>query len=411
MWITTSGRARGDRGVDRVGVAHVGARPRHELLEPRQLVQRGRRRHAVAEAVHVGAELGEPEREPGPLEARVAGQQHAPALPEGGIDPHSRERSRRPAASPAPLPVPSGPRHDPADRRHDTASPRPCRPPTRVLGVPLALTDYAGALDWIDAAIAARSREYICVAATHTVVACGEDPELRAAVLGSSFTVPDGQPLVWALRALGNRIEDRVYGPDLMELACERAARTGARFFLYGGRDDAALALLERRLLERYPGLRIAGTLPHPFRELTADEQRRDRGADRRQRRRGRLGRDRRAAPGEVDGADARASSTRPCSIGVGAAFDFLSGARGSGAATAPAHGAGVGLPPDSRAAPALAALPAQQPPLRDRLRAPVRAAATPPRLSTPARAQPPRLRRRCSIVARMPSTSVVPAT
>ena len=47
----------------------------------------------------------------------------------------------------------------------------------------------------------------------------GLDPELRAAVLGASFTVPDGQPLVWALNLLGHRLSDRVYGPDLMDKA------------------------------------------------------------------------------------------------------------------------------------------------------------------------------------------------
>src|SRR5690348_11880557 len=100
-----------------------------------------------------------------------------------------------------------------------------------VLGVPLALIDYEGTLDWIDAAVAERRRSYICVAAVHTVMACEEDPELRAAVLGSDFTVADGQPLVWALRALGHRLQDRVYGPELMDRACARAARSGLRMY------------------------------------------------------------------------------------------------------------------------------------------------------------------------------------
>ena len=65
--------------------------------------------------------------------------------------------------------------------------------------MPLALTDYERTLDWIDDAVATRHRGYVCVAAVHTVMACREDPELRAAVLGADFTVPDGQPLVWAL--------------------------------------------------------------------------------------------------------------------------------------------------------------------------------------------------------------------
>ena len=71
-----------------------------------------------------------------------------------------------------------------------------------MLGVPLALTDYDGTLDWIDATAAAGRRGYVCVAATHTVMASREDAELRRAVLGADFTVPDGQPLVWALNLL-----------------------------------------------------------------------------------------------------------------------------------------------------------------------------------------------------------------
>ena len=115
--------------------------------------------------------------------------------------------------------------------RTDTASARPAAsatpplPPTaEVLGVPLALTDYERTLDWIDGAVAARHRGYVCVAATHTVMAAGDDAALRAAVLGADFTVPDGQPLVWALKALGHDVSDRVYGPDLMDRACEARA-------------------------------------------------------------------------------------------------------------------------------------------------------------------------------------------
>src|SRR5215213_11561444 len=140
-----------------------------------------------------------------------------------------------------------------------------------VLGIPLALTDYTRTLDWIDAAVAARQRAYICVAAVHTVMVAQEDPDLRQAVLASDFTVPDGQPLVWAMNLLGQNLSNRVYGPDLMEKACERAARTGQTFYLYGGRE-AALETLREELPRRHPGLRIVGARPGPFRELAPDE-------------------------------------------------------------------------------------------------------------------------------------------
>ena len=142
-----------------------------------------------------------------------------------------------------------------------------------VLDVPLALIDYERTLDWVDAAIASGARSYVCVAAVHTVMACGEDPELRAAVLGSDFTVPDGQPLVWAMNLLGHDLPGRVYGPTLMERACERAARTGTSFYLYGGRDTDALVRLAGNLRARFPGLRLAGGYAPPFRELSDEEE------------------------------------------------------------------------------------------------------------------------------------------
>jgi N-acetylglucosaminyldiphosphoundecaprenol N-acetyl-beta-D-mannosaminyltransferase len=173
-----------------------------------------------------------------------------------------------PTAPPSPMRP-----HAVTDRRPETGSAPPPMPAAEVLGVPLALVDYDGTLDWIDAAIAARARSYVCVATTHSVMACHEDDELRAAVLGADFTVPDGQPLVWALRALGHPLRDRVYGPDLMDAACARAARTGQRFYLYGGRNPGALHELVRRLRLRHPGLRIVGGYVPPFRPLTPEEE------------------------------------------------------------------------------------------------------------------------------------------
>ena len=164
----------------------------------------------------------------------------------------------------------------PVPRSLPLAPASPAAAPVRraeVLGVPLALVDYERTLDWIDAAVERRGRGYVCVAAVHTVVACQDDDELRAAVVGADLTVPDGMPLVWALRLLGHPLDDRVYGPDLMELACARAARTGQRFYLYGGRNPGALAQLARELRLRHPGLRIVGGYAPPFRPLTEDEE------------------------------------------------------------------------------------------------------------------------------------------
>jgi N-acetylglucosaminyldiphosphoundecaprenol N-acetyl-beta-D-mannosaminyltransferase len=146
-------------------------------------------------------------------------------------------------------------------------------PTTSVLGVPLALTDYERTMDWMDATVQTERKGYICVAATHTVVACQDDPELAAAVHGASLVVPDGQPVVWAMNALGHDLSSRVYGPDLMARYCERSALTGARMFLYGGRNQGALVQLALNLRRRYPGVQIVGGYSPPFRPLSDEER------------------------------------------------------------------------------------------------------------------------------------------
>jgi N-acetylglucosaminyldiphosphoundecaprenol N-acetyl-beta-D-mannosaminyltransferase len=142
-----------------------------------------------------------------------------------------------------------------------------------VLDVPLGLTDYARTLAWVDGMIAARERGFVCVCNVHTVMASSEDPELRRALIASSFNVPDGQPLVWAINSLGHDLAARVYGPELMAQACAQSAQRGHRLYLYGGRNQGGLVQLALNLRQRYPGVKIVGGYSPPHRPLTQEEQ------------------------------------------------------------------------------------------------------------------------------------------
>ena len=85
---------------------------------------------------------------------------------------------------------------------HAIIHPSPPHPAPRVeiLGIPLAVSDYEEVLDWMDAMIAAGERGYVTAAAVNLVMSAREEPATLAAVLGATLAVPDGQPLVWALR-------------------------------------------------------------------------------------------------------------------------------------------------------------------------------------------------------------------
>jgi len=142
-----------------------------------------------------------------------------------------------------------------------------------VLGVPLALTDYEETLDWMEAMVDSRARGYVTAAAVHLVMVAQEDAETRDAVLGATLAVPDGQPLVWALGALGHEGASRVYGPTLMARYCARAAKSGVRMYLYGGRNQGALVELTLSLRRRFPGVQIVGGYSPPYRDLSSSEE------------------------------------------------------------------------------------------------------------------------------------------
>jgi N-acetylglucosaminyldiphosphoundecaprenol N-acetyl-beta-D-mannosaminyltransferase len=142
-----------------------------------------------------------------------------------------------------------------------------------ILGIPIAMTDYEQAMDVMDGMIARRDPGYVCAVAVHAVMVAQRDAEMKQALLGSTLTVPDGMPLVWAANGLGENLPQRVYGPELMRRYSQRCATQGHRVWLYGGRDQGHLVQLALRLRQRHDGIKIVGGYAPPFRPLTSEEE------------------------------------------------------------------------------------------------------------------------------------------
>jgi N-acetylglucosaminyldiphosphoundecaprenol N-acetyl-beta-D-mannosaminyltransferase len=142
-----------------------------------------------------------------------------------------------------------------------------------ILGLPIAMTDYEQAMDVMDGMVARREKGYVCAVAVHAVMVAQRDEEMKRALLGSTLTVPDGMPLVWAANALGENLPHRVYGPELMRRYSQRCATQGHRVWLYGGRDQGHLVQLALRLRQQNPGIKIVGGYAPPFRPLTQEEE------------------------------------------------------------------------------------------------------------------------------------------
>lgn len=195
-----------------------------------------------------------------------------------------------------------------------------------VLGVPIQACDLAAAAERVVAA--AQSREPLGVAclAVHGVMTAVRDADYRARLESLELTLPDGQPVRWALNRLhGARLPERVYGPHLMLELCRQSAAAGLPIYLFGSTPET-LGRLQGALHERCPSLEIAGRQPSRFRALSEAEQQEDRariaGSGARLVFAG-LGCPRQ----EIWVYENRRELSMPC-LAVGAAFDFIAGTR-----------------------------------------------------------------------------------
>lgn len=137
---------------------------------------------------------------------------------------------------------------------------------TPVLDVPLAVTDYAGAVTQARQWAVAPARAYAIAAAnTHVVTLARRDTAFASALGRFDLVLPDGMPLVWMMnRHLGTPLRDRVYGPTFMLRCLEAAQGPDFAHFLLGGSEEL-LAALRESLMARFPALRLAGSYAPPF--------------------------------------------------------------------------------------------------------------------------------------------------
>jgi N-acetylglucosaminyldiphosphoundecaprenol N-acetyl-beta-D-mannosaminyltransferase len=163
---------------------------------------------------------------------------------------------------------------EPLPRLHARPLPHAQEIRTReILGVPVAMTAYSETMDVMDGLIARDERGWICAVAVHAVMVAQSDPEMRQALVDSTLTVPDGMPLVWAANMIGEDLDNRVYGPELMSRYSDRCAEAGHRVWLYGGRDQGSLVQLALSLRQKHPEIKIVGGYSPPFRDLTEEEE------------------------------------------------------------------------------------------------------------------------------------------
>jgi N-acetylglucosaminyldiphosphoundecaprenol N-acetyl-beta-D-mannosaminyltransferase len=139
-------------------------------------------------------------------------------------------------------------------------------PSAYVLGVRVDRVSQLQALDTIDQLIAlhrVNGNMLLCkqlvTVNTEFVMAAQHNSEFRQTINNAALVVADGIGVVWATRFVGYPTSERITGTDLLVSMAKRCAEKGYRLFLLGAAPGVA-EQAAGRLQVLAPGLQIAGT-------------------------------------------------------------------------------------------------------------------------------------------------------
>jgi len=136
-----------------------------------------------------------------------------------------------------------------------------------VMGLPLANVTATEAVEQIEELILSGGTHQVATANLDFWLNSLHDVHLHRIIAGCSLVLPDGMPLVWISRLLGNPLKERVSGVDMVPMLAELSARKGYRIYLLGGRAGVA-ERATKLLQQRYPGVNIVGHHAPPLADL-----------------------------------------------------------------------------------------------------------------------------------------------
>ncbi len=130
-----------------------------------------------------------------------------------------------------------------------------------LLGVKVSKVSPIKARTQIFQWIKEKQRTYVCVAPVSTLVDAQHDSAYADVINAAGMVTPDGMPVVWLAKAKGCADIERTYGPNLMLSLCQEA---GVKHFFYGG-TEAVLENLKIKLKQRNPSMDIVGSYAPDF--------------------------------------------------------------------------------------------------------------------------------------------------
>ena len=136
-----------------------------------------------------------------------------------------------------------------------------------VLGVMIDHSSYEAATRKIIRWAQAGENRIVYAANVHMIMEAYDDPVFKAILNDADLVTPDGMPLVWALKKMGNKDQTRVYGPTLTHKLLPLMEKEGIPIGFLGSTPDV-IAKLQSNLSREFPTLQIVYTFSPPFHAL-----------------------------------------------------------------------------------------------------------------------------------------------
>lgn len=134
----------------------------------------------------------------------------------------------------------------------------------RVIGIPVSVGTLEAVVERIIEAASENTGGYVCIANVHQITTARRDPLLKEVIENADIVTSDGMPLVWSLRRQGHKDAKRVAGPDLTLKLCESAEQKEIPLYFYGGSPET-IKKLQKALNKRFPKLKVVGCESPPM--------------------------------------------------------------------------------------------------------------------------------------------------
>ena len=116
----------------------------------------------------------------------------------------------------------------------------------------------------IDDCIVNKKNSYVVPLNVDEVVRIEYDEYFHKICNNAELLLADGHPLLWIAKFYKTPIKEKICGSDLIYDLCELATKKNYSIFLLGAEEGVASKAAEI-LMEKYKGLKVAGTYSPPF--------------------------------------------------------------------------------------------------------------------------------------------------